>query len=962
MRKIISLFASALLLIAPAKAEIVTGGGIGGGTGGSPAGSTPQIQYNNGGSFGALPINPGSYGAANAAALQAISSGMMIDPRNYGATCAGTTWSGNNPVQIGSADDTAGIEVAEYMSLVTGGVVMIPDGCWVNNLQLMSGVTLQGQSWAPNYGFDQGIGAIGPTLALSPGSGYTDGTYLLQATGTTNCLPVSGSPCFNLGLSINTQSTTSITIGTGSKTFTTSISAGLSGGTPVLIFDNTTTSNGTAVNYMYGTVTSDVGTTLVVNVTQTGGSGTIATWSIRKPNTVTISGGSLTSYTVNQAGQGYSAGATIPVPSAAGAGTGGAVYGYVAPSAAPYAKPVMYIKNGATYGIDVHGAETVAMVGFEINGGATNGTGACAGDTLPSLGFGGKIWINQMSFKRCGKGISADNNGCYDYLVSENSDYSANNIGINGCFSDFLSQGDTFTSGSVGIQGSGGGFARISNDRFEYLSEGIVSTSTFPFVEWDIVNTQFDHFDTCAVDLGNSWNQVNMTGGALKAGGGAGSLTVTGTATDPNGSGAVELSVTSIWPYLHNGSTNTGGFTSTTLGTSSSTVTFGTGSKTFTTSTSFGLSVGASVRVFQTGTPNSWMYGTVTSDSGTTLVLNVTQNTGSGSNSAWNIVTPPTVVVSGVGGTTEANGTWPLMVYDGNNIVLLGSTFVHNWTSGGFGGVRGKDSDICMSGTPPNNKPNQLVLSGVGYYSSGALGQPIAPAYIIESTTAGGSNGDYIGIYGGSLIKAGTANVASNYTSYSIGVENWVNAPPTHYVRDALGVAKIDTNDSTFSIASTGQLGAGTTSPATGLAFDMTADALGAFGLPQWSTAGRPTIGAGKNGFGFNTDTNTYEFWNGSAWGGIGSGGITRVESAQNTNFSTGCAANTDYIYYVSGGITVTLCSGAGNTNTYTFVDTDGSSITLSGTINGTVNPKLNVVNQTMTINMQPTGTNYNIQ
>lgn len=70
-------------------------------------------------------------------------------------------------------------------------------------------------------------------------------------------------------------SSTSNTIGTGSKTFTTQTGLGILSGTFVLISDSDT-----PANYMHGQVTSYSGTTLIVNVLYTGGSGTITAWNI----------------------------------------------------------------------------------------------------------------------------------------------------------------------------------------------------------------------------------------------------------------------------------------------------------------------------------------------------------------------------------------------------------------------------------------------------------------------------------------------------------------------------------------------------------------------------------------------------------------------------------------------------------------------------------------------------------
>jgi hypothetical protein len=71
-------------------------------------------------------------------------------------------------------------------------------------------------------------------------------------------------------------STTSMTIGTGSKTFTTNVSstdtAFTVGNRVRLIYD--------ATNYMEGTITAFSGTSMTVNVDTTAGSGTHATWSV----------------------------------------------------------------------------------------------------------------------------------------------------------------------------------------------------------------------------------------------------------------------------------------------------------------------------------------------------------------------------------------------------------------------------------------------------------------------------------------------------------------------------------------------------------------------------------------------------------------------------------------------------------------------------------------------------------
>lgn len=77
-------------------------------------------------------------------------------------------------------------------------------------------------------------------------------------------------------------STTSTTIGTGSKTFTTQAGLGLAVGNTVLI-----ASTANSANYMQGDITAYTSTSMTVNVTTTGGSGTIAAWAISLVGSVT---------------------------------------------------------------------------------------------------------------------------------------------------------------------------------------------------------------------------------------------------------------------------------------------------------------------------------------------------------------------------------------------------------------------------------------------------------------------------------------------------------------------------------------------------------------------------------------------------------------------------------------------------------------------------------------------------
>lgn len=107
---------------------------------------------------------------------------------------------------------------------------------------------------------------------------YLDGLYKIVLTDATGAQlwsrdNIQGS--VNILTLITSTSTTSVAIATGSKTFTTDANKGYSAGGFVLI-----THRADPTKYMFGQVTSYSGTTLVVNVTLIGSSGTFSDWDI----------------------------------------------------------------------------------------------------------------------------------------------------------------------------------------------------------------------------------------------------------------------------------------------------------------------------------------------------------------------------------------------------------------------------------------------------------------------------------------------------------------------------------------------------------------------------------------------------------------------------------------------------------------------------------------------------------
>lgn len=99
------------------------------------------------------------------------------------------------------------------------------------------------------------------------------------------------------------------------------------------------------------------------------------------------------------------------------------------------------------------------------------------------------------------------------------------------------------------------------------------------------------------------------------------------------------------------------------LGTSSTSTAVALGSKTFTTQAGLSLGVGGFVTVADTVTPANYMHGQVTSYSGTTLVINVLDDGGSGTHASWSITTSSPQGPTGSGAGTVNSGTALQMTY-----------------------------------------------------------------------------------------------------------------------------------------------------------------------------------------------------------------------------------------------------------------------------------------------------------
>src|SRR5262245_15828971 len=92
-------------------------------------------------------------------------------------------------------------------------------------------------------------------------------------------------------------------------------------------------------------------------------------------------------------------------------------------------------------------------------------------------------------------------------------------------------------------------------------------------------------------------------------------------------------------------------------GSSTSTLTVGTGSKTLTTQAGLAFDVGVRTRIALSSSPaTTWMEGLVTTYSGTSITINVDSTLGSGTFSTWNLAPAGSQGIQGPAGPTGSTG------------------------------------------------------------------------------------------------------------------------------------------------------------------------------------------------------------------------------------------------------------------------------------------------------------------
>jgi hypothetical protein len=135
--------------------------------------------------------------------------------------------------------------------------------------------------------------------------------------------------------------------------------------------------------------------------------------------------------------------------------------------------------------------------------------------------------------------------------------------------------------------------------------------------------------------------------------------------------------------------------------------------------------------------------------------------------------------------------------------------------------------------------------------------------------------------------------------------------------------------------------------------------------FPRMTTTQRNAIASPATGLiVYDIDLLSLYQYNGSAWVAVGAGGgSTKSINSVSTNTAAGSSASTDYFYFASGTINITLPTAVGNNNNYVIKNVGTGTITIdttsSQTIDGSLTAPIKVQNLSLTLISD--GANWNI-
>jgi hypothetical protein len=231
-------------------------------------------------------------------ALEQESDVTLIENQAYILTYTVTRSAGGIIPSIGGRDGVERTASGTYSEIINAGstqdieftgnsftgtidnVVVNPANSLGYEIQNPSAYTISGTSLtfttAPPEGTDS-IYVFAPAKVLGAASASAAAAASSEASAAASAQAAASSAAAAAAASLVITSTTSVAIGTGSKTFTVIEDLAIAAGQWLIIASDAAPST----NYMTGVITSYSTTTLIVNVTQAFGSGTLADWTIK---------------------------------------------------------------------------------------------------------------------------------------------------------------------------------------------------------------------------------------------------------------------------------------------------------------------------------------------------------------------------------------------------------------------------------------------------------------------------------------------------------------------------------------------------------------------------------------------------------------------------------------------------------------------------------------------------------
>ncbi len=247
--------------------------------------------------------------------------------------------------------------------------------------------------------------------------------------------------------------------------------------------------------------------------------------------------------------------------------------------------------------------------------------------------------------------------------------------------------GTTLTAASVGSDYSGGTAANATGIVKSTFGTGALTTAVagdFPTLNQDTTGTA-SHVTTNA----NLTGPVTSVGNATAISNGV--VTEAMQLLSDNTTANVSISAHGYAPKLPNNASvflnGTGGYsvpvTTSALGTSTSSLLIGTGSKTFVTQSGLSITAGQYIIASSMANAANYMYGQVTSYSGTSLVLNVSVVGGSGTDADWSLFFSGPPGASGSVSTSGSPTTGNLTKFSSSSAITNADLTGDITTSGG---------------------------------------------------------------------------------------------------------------------------------------------------------------------------------------------------------------------------------------------------------------------------------------